>query len=271
MLTTKSHSPIKAHLDYVESDDPGREPTFDLSSAGSRLAMSALAFEDVQDQPQLGSTERRHFVISIADTVSAVSPRQVWIESAELESADNVISYSSHEIKAEPTILRRPVEANGNDDEPSWSETFATRFRTKFPTSLAMGIDGDKYFRTLHALSFLEALSAAQRAVARKGVGEPRSIDRARFQRLADTWRKETAGMSVMRTAVMHHAYQEIIGMGPIAIPLLLEELRDRPDHWMWALSALAGEDPAEGTQTFRVARASWLRWGQEQGYLSAG
>lgn len=271
MLAEKSHTSMKAHPDYADPGDLEGESSFDLSSAGSWVAMSALAFEGAQDQPRLESTERRHFVVSIADTVSAVSPRQAWIESAALEAVDNVIPNSLEGSKAEPTISRHPVEADGNGDEPSWSENFATRFGVRFPTTLAVGDEEDKYSRTLRALDFLDALSAEQRVVARGGMGEPRPIDRARFRRLADTWRKETAGMSVMRTAVMHRSYQEIIGMGPVAIPLLLEELRDRPDHWMWALSALTGENPAEGTQTFRSARASWLRWGQEQGCLSAG
>ena len=87
---------------------------------------------------------------------------------------------------------------------------------------------------------------------------------------LADRWVRETAGISVLARAFLHRAYQQIIAMGPVAIPLLLEELRDRPEHWTFALSVLADTDPARNAKTFPAARAAWLRWGRRTGYLDA-
>lgn len=37
---------------------------------------------------------------------------------------------------------------------------------------------------------------------------------------------------------------QRIIGMGPVVVPLILEELRREPDHWFWALEMLTEDDP---------------------------
>jgi hypothetical protein len=118
-------------------------------------------------------------------------------------------------------------------------------------------------------VDLLTALSEAQAAVAaHKRPATPTPADRAKFRKLADHWVHDTEGISVHSRAIMHRAYQQIIGMGTIAIPLLLEALRDQPDHWMWALSVLSDEDPARNARTFMQARAAWLRWGDEKGYI---
>jgi len=89
------------------------------------------------------------------------------------------------------------------------------------------------------------------------------------FQDLADTWRRETALQSFMQQRAMHPAYQRIIGMGWLAVPLILRELERRPDHWLWALQAITGEQPASADGTFQGAVAAWLEWGRERGLLS--
>lgn len=68
----------------------------------------------------------------------------------------------------------------------------------------------------------------------------------------------------------MHPAYQQIIGMGPVAIPLLLRELQKSPDHWFWALKAITDVDPVPASERGRQKQmaAAWLRWGKEHGYL---
>jgi hypothetical protein len=64
----------------------------------------------------------------------------------------------------------------------------------------------------------------------------------------------------------MHRAYQQIIGMGRPAVPLIINELRSEPDYWFWALTAITGEDPAREETTLAGARDSWLHWAQERG-----
>lgn len=67
----------------------------------------------------------------------------------------------------------------------------------------------------------------------------------------------------------MHSAYQQIIGLGPAVVPLLLAELDREPDHWFWALKAITGADPLPPDGRGRVGEMTqaWLRWGREQGY----
>ena len=67
----------------------------------------------------------------------------------------------------------------------------------------------------------------------------------------------------------MHPAYQQIIGMGTDAIPFIVEELRQTPDQWFWALKAITGEDPVDPADRGRVRRMAdaWLELAKEHGY----
>ena len=89
-----------------------------------------------------------------------------------------------------------------------------------------------------------------------------------KFQELAEIWRRETGFFSFMQQRALHPAYQRIIGMGWAVVPLLLRELQRQPDHWLWALQAITGEEPARGTETLQAAAQAWLNWGQERGLL---
>jgi hypothetical protein len=68
----------------------------------------------------------------------------------------------------------------------------------------------------------------------------------------------------------MLRPYQRIIGMGPPAVSLILEELRREPDHWFWALEAITEENPVppEAMGKVRLMAEVWTRWGEEQGLI---
>jgi hypothetical protein len=87
------------------------------------------------------------------------------------------------------------------------------------------------------------------------------------FGKLVDQWRRDTRMRSAADVMIMHPAYQQIIGLGPAAVPLLLEELSTRPNHWFWALKAITREDPAQGITAFEEAVGAWLQWGRDHGY----
>ena len=90
------------------------------------------------------------------------------------------------------------------------------------------------------------------------------------FRALADQWRRETGMLSSVSQMAAHPAYQEIIGMGTAAIPLLLRELQENPDHWFMALYALSGENPVPPQYAGRFPKMSeyWLEWGRRKGYI---
>lgn len=91
-----------------------------------------------------------------------------------------------------------------------------------------------------------------------------------RFQELADLWKRETIHISSSSQMAMHPAYQQIIGMGPAAIPFLLEELQHQPGHWSWALRAITGENPVKDEHRGKMGLIAqdWLEWGKDNGYL---
>lgn len=93
----------------------------------------------------------------------------------------------------------------------------------------------------------------------------------SRFKQLVEKWETETIHLSSMSAMAMHPAYQEIIGMGPPVLPLLLKEMRDNPGHWGWALRAISGTDPVRESSRGKLQEvaAAWVAWGRERGLLS--
>jgi len=91
-----------------------------------------------------------------------------------------------------------------------------------------------------------------------------------KFYELKSRWEAETAILSSIIEIAMHPAYQQIIGMGPIVIPLILAEMEKRPEHWFWALKSITGENPVLPEHRGRVKEMTkaWLNWGREQGYI---
>lgn len=98
---------------------------------------------------------------------------------------------------------------------------------------------------------------------------EYRVVCEKRFSHLATTWKRETGHLSNVTKKCTHHAYQEIIGMGTGALPLILDDLRDSKDDWFWALSAITGQNPVSGEDAGNVTKMTeaWVRWGRTQGY----
>ena len=93
----------------------------------------------------------------------------------------------------------------------------------------------------------------------------------SRFRALVETWKREGQISSSAVQRAMHPAYQQIIGIGPRVLPLLLAELQREPDHWFWALHAVTGEDPVppESRGNIGDMRDAWLQWGRVHGYVA--
>ncbi|MGC1306369.1 MAG: hypothetical protein WA885_04010 [Phormidesmis sp.] len=90
-----------------------------------------------------------------------------------------------------------------------------------------------------------------------------------RFQTLASQWKHDTRHVSLMSDIVLNKAYQQIIGMGKPAIPLLLKALKEQPDHWFWALRSITGENPISPDDRGHLPKMAeaWLKWGKAHGY----
>lgn len=83
----------------------------------------------------------------------------------------------------------------------------------------------------------------------------------SRFERDAAEWEDETLYMSTVIDMVTVPSYQRIIGLGPAVVPLIIERLREEPEHWFWALRAIVGEDKASGATSVLEAAHRWIEW----------
>ena len=95
----------------------------------------------------------------------------------------------------------------------------------------------------------------------------------AKFRRLTKAWQDDSGVHSSTLKVAMHPAYQQMIGMGPEALPFLFEQLRsegDEPNHWFWALAAITAENPVPKESRGRISEMAkaWLKWGRERGYV---
>lgn len=91
-----------------------------------------------------------------------------------------------------------------------------------------------------------------------------------RFKKLAQKWKRETVNISSIQQMVLHPAYQEIIAMGSKVIPMILNELKRKPDFWFWALRSLTRTNPVtkEMRGDLMAMREAWLDWESKNAYL---
>jgi len=93
-----------------------------------------------------------------------------------------------------------------------------------------------------------------------------------RFRQLFARWRKETEVLSSLSQIVLHSSYQQIIGLGAPAIPLILAELQKEPVMLFPALMAISGTNPVPREHRGNVAAMArdWLQWGRENEYYDS-
>ena len=94
-----------------------------------------------------------------------------------------------------------------------------------------------------------------------------------KFYDLTETWKYETRGYSSVLDIISNSAYQQIIGMGEDAVPLILEDLSstmENPSHWFWALRSIKGFSPIEVGQRGKIKQMAnaWIEWGKKNGLL---
>lgn len=96
------------------------------------------------------------------------------------------------------------------------------------------------------------------------------SFNHNKFKQLAAKWHTEQDLFS-STISFDHPAYQEIIEMGVVVVPLILRELQQEPDYWFYALQEITEENPVPSDQEGNLDRMTetWLSWGKEKGYIN--
>lgn len=90
------------------------------------------------------------------------------------------------------------------------------------------------------------------------------------FSKLCNKWREDTEFLSSPYEIAMNDSYQQIIGLGEAAVPLILQDLAATYDHWFWALKAITRQNPASNNDAGDVRKIAnaWIIWGKQEGYI---
>lgn len=96
---------------------------------------------------------------------------------------------------------------------------------------------------------------------------KPSTVER--FNDLATKWRNTRNSVGSVLEMCSNFAYQQIIGMGQDAIPLILRDLENDIDHWFWALGAITGANPVveQHRGRLKLMAQDWFAWAKKQGY----
>jgi hypothetical protein len=251
-----------------------------------------LAIEPVGPEIVASIKETKQAVANaqLTSSVSAVPSRRLMVISGDIEQVDiggqvGVATWpASHKVLS--LVAGAGVQMGLTALSPEDDSTPLERLRQRV-TSLGMlgtpNVEGSDEFASvgelLRAVAYLKQREAFMSAVQHQAHvvvthrAAPDVAVRQRFAELTTQWSSETALESSVNRKAMNWAYQQIIGLGPDVLPLILAELEQETDDWFWALAAIAGEDPAEGAETLDSAAEAWLDWGRRKGYLgeSAG
>jgi hypothetical protein len=120
--------------------------------------------------------------------------------------------------------------------------------------------------------ALLEVLTTEEKGTALPQSDTGTARLQSEFVRLAEQWRSETLAMSSLTDMVLHPAYYQIIGLGPVALPWILRELQQRGGHWFLALRAITRENPVSPQDRGKVKKMAdaWLKWGETHGLLAS-
>ena len=83
------------------------------------------------------------------------------------------------------------------------------------------------------------------------------------FYRLLRRWRFATLTESSIDRAIANEAFQGIVGLGEVALPLIVEELRTRPDLLVAAMLLITGENPVPFSSRgdMSAMATAWIDW----------
>ena len=248
-------------LSHLSADDPEVTEFISLTSLNRNVAIVIDSDRKASDTP-INQTKQR--VCKEVEKASGLA----WVTAGrEIENYVDAI------------VLAKAVESvapgRGNDIQtdqfahalPKQSET-SDRFIDKVKVAHAVAdqpamLSPDLKSRVEELLKFIRNANSA-------ASNPDESID-SRFERLKYEWKLESKHQSNTKQMAMLQSYQQIIGLGPSVLPLLLRELAREPDHWFWALEAITGQNPVAADAVGNVAAmaTAWLAWGRREGLLT--
>ena len=84
-----------------------------------------------------------------------------------------------------------------------------------------------------------------------------------KFLELKDKWKSETLFTSSGSAIISNAAYQNIIGLGIMAVPWIIREMKKNDDHWFYALEKITGENPIKIEHIGKIdaMKQDWINW----------
>jgi hypothetical protein len=120
--------------------------------------------------------------------------------------------------------------------------------------------------KSLRALSEAKALAVEEiHDFIAAEASEDTSDLKAAFRKFAERWRRETALVSSSTARTQNRWYKKIIELGPAVVPMIIDELRERPDLWFDALEELTGTSPVPESSRDSVLKSAqaWIDWSE--------
>lgn len=98
--------------------------------------------------------------------------------------------------------------------------------------------------------------------------GSENDAVKEKFNILKNKWISECRFISSASEIILNMNYQSIIGMGKAVVPILIEELRNSPNQWFFALVAITGENPVPEELNGNMGKMIelWSEWGKKRG-----
>ena len=149
-------------------------------------------------------------------------------------------------------------------------ESYEINRTSKLPEKIWWPSPKNSYQKYIHGLKrprpYRTDIDEYHEHTARRCVVEDIDSLPKKFKRLLAEWREQSAPLSSITAMAMLPSYQEIIGMGKPAVPLILNELKRKPSHLFWALRAISGIDPVPPKDRGNInqMRKAWIKWGRQ-------
>jgi hypothetical protein len=88
------------------------------------------------------------------------------------------------------------------------------------------------------------------------------------FDHLYHNWDNETSHLSSVHGINSNANMVCIMALGEQVVPLILRSLKNKPDHWFYALRELTGVDviKQEHRGKLHLMAQDWLNWADAQG-----
>ncbi|WP_231464798.1 hypothetical protein [Pedobacter sp. Leaf132] len=84
----------------------------------------------------------------------------------------------------------------------------------------------------------------------------------SRIKFLTSKWLKQTIILSDVHAIIANENFQQILSLGELAIPSILNELRIKPSILVWAMNLITGKKISATNLTIDEACKAWVKWG---------